>query len=126
MSVSAVAPPAMRASKVRWTILALLFAASFVAYVLRTNMSVAGDALMRDLAISPMQLGMMLAAFAWGYALFQLPGGAWSDRVGPRRALTVICVGWGVCTLLVGVVPARVASATVILSRSSWCASSWA
>lgn len=117
MSVSAVAPPAMRASNVRWTMLALLFAASFIAYVLRTSMSVAGEALMRELAISPVQLGMVLAAFAWGYALFQLPGGAWSDRVGPRRALTAICAGWGVCALLVGLVPGTsMASTTVILA----------
>jgi len=86
-------------------VLALLFVASFVAYLLRTNMSVAGDALMRELAISPVQFGMILAAFAWGYALFQIAGGAWSDRIGPRRALTVACLAWGACTLLVGLVP---------------------
>ena len=66
--------------------LALLFAASFIAYVLRTSMSVAGDTLIRELDISPLQLGVILAAFAWGYSLFQLPGGAWSGRVGSRRA----------------------------------------
>ena len=46
--------------------LALLFAASFVAYVLRTNMSIAGERMMTDLGLTQVQLGMVLAAFAWG------------------------------------------------------------
>ena len=95
--------------------LALLFAASFIAYVLRTSMSVAGDTLIRELDISPLQLGVILAAFAWGYALFQLPGGAWSDRVGSRRALAIIAVAWGVCSLLVGVVPGASGSVTAVV-----------
>lgn len=115
--MSASSPPATRPSTVRWSILALLFAASFIAYVLRTSFSVAGEGLMRELAITPVQLGVILAAFAWGYALCQLPGGAWGDRIGPRRALAAVSVGWGVCALLVGLVPgASGASATTIVA----------
>lgn len=108
--------PEARASSVRWVVLLLLFAASFVAYVLRTNMSVAGEAVMRELALSPVQLGAILAAFAWGYALFQIPGGVLGDRLGARRALAVAGVAWGACTLLVGVLPgASMASGTTIV-----------
>ena len=60
-----VAHPAGRSST-RWVVLALLFAASFVAYVLRTNMSIAGERMMTDLGLTQVQLGMVLAAFAWG------------------------------------------------------------
>ena len=70
-----------------WTILVLLFLASFVAYVLRTNMSVAGEALEADLGLSQVQLGMVLAAFAWGYGIFQFPGGIFGQAQGARRAL---------------------------------------
>jgi ACS family glucarate transporter-like MFS transporter len=97
-------PPAR--SQVRWYILALLFAASFVAYLLRTNMSVAGEAMMGDLGISQIQLGIVLAAFAWGYAIFQFPGGVFGDRIGGRKALTVIAILWGLLTLLTAAVPA--------------------
>jgi ACS family glucarate transporter-like MFS transporter len=101
---------------VRWIILAVLFIASFVAYVLRTNMSVAGESMMADLGISTIQLGMVLAAFAWGYAMFQFAGGVFGDIVGPRRALTLIMIAWGVLTLLTGLVPGlTLASTTVIL-----------
>jgi ACS family glucarate transporter-like MFS transporter len=112
-----VSHPAGRRTSIRWIILALLFFASFVAYVLRTNMSVAGEALMADLGLSQMQLGMVLAAFAWGYALFQFPGGLFGDAVGSRRALTIIAVLWGALNLLVGLIPGpETLPATAILA----------
>ncbi len=45
----------------RWIILALLFMTSFVAYILRTNMSIAGERVMTDLGLSKIQLGWVLA-----------------------------------------------------------------
>ncbi len=106
-----------RSTNVRWVILALVFAASFVAYVLRTNLSVAGEKMMSDLGLSRIQLGMVLSAFAWGYAIFQFPGGIFGDRVGSRRALAMIAVLWGIITLATGFVPSsRLVSVSVILS----------
>jgi len=93
------------ATFVRWRILALLASASFAGYLLRTNMSVAGEALMADLGLSKIQLGMVLAAFVWGYAIFQFPGGVFGERIGARRALTVMAVSWGLLNALVGLVP---------------------
>ncbi len=90
---------------VRWYILALLTLVSFVAYLLRTNMSVAGERMMGELGLSQIQLGWVLAAFAWGYAIFQLPGGLLGEWLGGRKALTLIAVLWGVLNLLVAVVP---------------------
>jgi len=83
----------------------LLFFAGFVGYVLRTNMSIAGKGLMTDLGLSQMQLGFVLAAFAWGYGIFQLPGGVLGDHIGARRAMTVLLVLWGILNLLIAVVP---------------------
>jgi ACS family glucarate transporter-like MFS transporter len=99
---------------VRWRIVALLVAASFVAYLLRTNMSVAGERMMVDLGLTKVQLGKVLAAFAWGYALFQFPGGVYGDRLGGRRALTAIAVLWGVLNLLLGLVPAAAPTAVLL------------
>jgi len=101
---------------VRWRILLLFFSLTFVAYVLRTNVSIAGEAMMRDLQLSKVQLGAVLAAFAWGYALFQIPGGVLNDLVGARRGLATIAVAWGVLNLLMGLVPGGShASPTVVL-----------
>lgn len=102
---------------VRWMILALIFMASFVAYVLRMNMSIAGESIMAYLGLSKIQLGMVLSAFAWGYAIFQFPGGIFGDIVGSRRALTIIAVLWGILTLATGLAPGTtLVSTTFILT----------
>lgn len=104
-----------RTTWVRWRILALLVGAGFVAYVLRTNMSIAGKGLMVDLGISQIQLGIVLGAFTWGYALFQLPGGMLGELIGGRRALTLVAILWGILNLLIGLVPDRSAASPLLL-----------
>jgi len=80
-------------------------------------MSIAGESMMADLGLSKIQLGLVLSAFAWGYAIFQFPGGIFGDKVGSRRALTIIAVLWGILTLATGLVPgATLASTTAILT----------
>jgi MFS transporter, ACS family, glucarate transporter len=102
-------PPVSRVAPtwVRWRICALMVGASFVAYILRTNMSVAGEPLAADLQLSHVQLGFILSGWAWGYAAFQFPGGVLGDRLGGRRVVTALALGWGVLNLLVAFVPGR-------------------
>lgn len=40
-----------------------------------------------DLRLGPAQMGLLLSAFLWAYALAQAPAGALIDRFGPRRLL---------------------------------------
>jgi ACS family glucarate transporter-like MFS transporter len=115
MKTSTAAHSDHRTTQVRWVILALLFMASFVAYVLRTNMSIAGENMMADLGLSKIQLGMVLSAFAWGYAVFQFPGGIFGNIVGCRRALTIIAVLWGILTLATGLVPGTTLTSTIFI-----------
>jgi ACS family glucarate transporter-like MFS transporter len=115
MNTSTAAHSDRRSTQVRWVILALLFIASFVAYVLRINMSIAGENMMADLGLSKIQLGMVLSAFAWGYAIFQFPGGIFGNIVGCRRALTIIAVLWGILTLATGLVPGTALASTIFI-----------
>jgi ACS family glucarate transporter-like MFS transporter len=96
-----------RPTAVRWRILAILALASFIAYVLRTNLSFAAPAMMADLGMDEIRWGYVLAAFTAGYAIFQFPGGVLGDRFGPRRVLTAIAVLWTVLTLATVLVPGR-------------------
>ncbi len=119
-TVAPAVPDAHRTA-VRWRILGLVCAASFVAYLLRTNMSVAGEPMMRELGLTQVQLGIVLAAFAWGYAAFQFPGGAWAERVGSRRAIALLALLWAALNLLTALVPNRgpvsvVASLTALVA----------
>jgi MFS family permease len=43
-------------------------------------------------------MGWILSSFQWAYALFQIPGGWLGDRIGPRRALTLIVSWWSLFT----------------------------
>jgi len=102
-----VLPEEQKPTNVRWRILALLVFIAFVSYLLRGNLSIAGPAMVADLALDEIQWGWVMAAFPLGYALFQFPGGCWGDRVGPRLTLTLITIAWGVLIVLTSLIPAR-------------------
>jgi len=94
-----------RPTNIRWRVFLILALASFVSYMLRSNVSIAAPAMIRDLHLSEIQFGWILAAFTAGYAIFQFPGGVFGDSVGPRKALTIVAVFWSVLTLLTAAVP---------------------
>jgi MFS transporter, ACS family, glucarate transporter len=104
----------MKASQVRWRVLWLMVIGALAAYVLRLNMSIAGEAMIRDLSLTPVQLGLILSAFAWGYAIFQVPGGLFGEWLGPRRALTIVITAWGVITLATAALPGSAAPAIIV------------
>jgi ACS family glucarate transporter-like MFS transporter len=66
---------------------ALLFGFSMLSYVDRTLMSIAGPGMIREFGVSPPAMGSVYSAFILGYALFMIPGGHLSDRIGARRTL---------------------------------------
>ncbi len=102
---------------VRWRVLSILVLVSFCAYVLRSNLSLAPQAMMSDLGLTEVQWGWVMAAFPLGYALFQFPGGVFADRIGPRRAIALIAVLWGLLTVATTLVPGPgTASAGVIIA----------
>lgn len=111
VDVSPTIPPGR--STIRWKILALLTLASIIAYILRTNVSVAGEHMMGDLGLTQVELGVVLAAFAWGYAIFQFPGGVVGDRFGARKTIAAAALLWGLLNLLIGVIPDRGFGSTV-------------
>jgi ACS family glucarate transporter-like MFS transporter len=104
-----------RITAVRWRVCALMTLAGFVAYLLRTNMSVAGAPMAAELGLTHVQLGIILGGFAWGYTIFQLPGGVLGDRLGPRRSIAAMAVAWAGLNLLVGLTPAETVGFTVVV-----------
>jgi ACS family glucarate transporter-like MFS transporter len=97
----------MRPTWVRWRIIALLMAFSFMSYFNRINMVVAGDErIMRvpEYAISPTQMGFVYSAFLFVYTLFMAPGGWLVDWIGPWAALLAIGLGSALFTSLTGLV----------------------
>ena len=58
----------------RWVVLGYLVAASFVLYLLRSNLSIAGEAMMSDLGIDKVQLSLVLGALSTTSILILLIG----------------------------------------------------
>ena len=82
----------------RFILVAGTFLLSLLLYVDRTCISTAKDAVTRDLGLSNEEWSWVLASFAFGYALFQTPGGALADRLGGRMVLTAVVTAWSVFT----------------------------
>ncbi|MBC3757036.1 MFS transporter [Hyunsoonleella sp. SJ7] len=79
------------------------FLITLLLYVDRVCISSAKDSIAGDLVLTDIQMGWVLSAFALGYALFQVPGGALGDKYGVRKVLTWIMVLWSIFTSLTGV-----------------------
>jgi MFS transporter, ACS family, glucarate transporter len=100
----------LSALPVRYRILAVLFVLSFVNYLLRNNLSVALPSIRDEFGFSSAELGWILGSFNFAYALLQIPGGLFGQWYGPRRALALIAVTWGLLTFLTGFAPALMAA----------------
>ena len=74
---------------VRWRFFSVIFILSFLSYMLRQHFPVAGEFMMKELAISELQMGWVYGAFFWGYLVYQIPGGILGIRFGPRLTLLV-------------------------------------
>ncbi len=102
---------------VRWRVFVILAMGSFVAYVLRSDVSIAAPVMMKDLGLSELEWGWVVAAFTTSYAILQFPGGIFGDKVGPRKALALIASLWSICMLLTVLVPSpAVASGAMVLA----------
>jgi len=93
------------ASRQRFWLVFLLFLHTVNTYMDRVCISAAKDSMQQDIVgLDDQMMGYVFGIFAVGYALFQIPAGWFSDRAGPRRALTVVVVVWSVFTALTGAV----------------------
>jgi len=79
-----------------------LFMIGVVNYLDRSALSIANTTIQKDLAISPMQMGVMLSAFSIAYAFSQLPLGALIDKLGSKLALGGSLVVWSVAQAAFG------------------------
>src|SRR6202166_5076155 len=94
---------ATRPTRSRHVVLALVVGAYMITYMDRVNLASAVPVIQRDMGFSMITIGWIFASFRWGYALFQIPGGWMGDRIGGRRALSVVVVWWSIFTSLTAV-----------------------
>jgi ACS family glucarate transporter-like MFS transporter len=89
-------------TRVRWGIVAMLFAITAINYADRATLSIAGPALSRELGLDPVAMGYVFSAFGWSYVLGQLPGGWLLDRFGSKHVYFASIFLWSLFTVMQG------------------------
>jgi sugar phosphate permease len=77
--------PAPATVRIRWAFVALLVIGGVVNYLDRSNLSVANTTIAKEFSLNPVQMGLLLSAFSWPYAIANLPAGYLVDRFGPKK-----------------------------------------
>ena len=104
-----------RSTRVRFFLAFWLFVISGVAFLDRTNISIAGLQISSEYGLGNQRLGWIFSAFLIGYAGFQLPAGWLATRFGPRRVLTLGIIWWGIATGLTALLPSGISHAVMLL-----------
>jgi ACS family tartrate transporter-like MFS transporter len=81
--------------RVNRRIIPFAFLCYVVAYIDRVNVGFAAQALQRDLHLSNTAYGFGAGLFFFGYCLFEVPSNLILERVGARRWIARIMIGWG-------------------------------
>lgn len=91
-------------TKLRHVVVSVCVLMSLLLYLDRICVSIAGDFIKEDLALTEVQYDWFLSAFFWTYALGQVPAGWLSDRFGARFMLTAYILSWSLFTAAIGLV----------------------
>jgi sugar phosphate permease len=106
-----------------------------IAFIDRTNISLALPHISRDLHLDPQQAGTVAGIFFWGYLVLQIPGGHLAKHWSAKKFISILLVAWALFAvgcglartyhellwlrLLLGVAESGVYPATLIL-LSHW------
>jgi MFS family permease len=120
----------------RWTrIIPVALVMYTIAFIDRTNISLALPRISHDLHLDPQQAGTVAGIFFWGYLALQIPGGHLAKHWSPKKFISVLLIAWSLFAvgcglartyhellllrLLLGVAESGVFPATLIL-LSHW------
>jgi MFS family permease len=89
------------ASRVRFRVLAFAVALAAITYLDRVCIAqmVTDSSMLSDLGLTKTKMSFVFSAFTLAYAVFEMPTGAWGDRIGTRRVLTRIVLWWSTFTI---------------------------
>lgn len=86
--------------RIRWLFIALLVIGGIVNYLDRANLSIANTTIAEEFNLNAIQMGLLLSAFAWPYAIANLPAGYLVDRFGPKRMYAWAATLWSIVSML--------------------------
>jgi len=83
-------------------------------YFDRINMSVATEPLTKEFHLTAGQMGILLSAFAWSYAILQIPAGALLDKIGVKWIERICTIIWSIACFITAIASGQ---GLIILSR---------
>lgn len=88
----------------RMGVLGFFCALSMITYLDRVCFGHVGPFIQREFGLTNSQLGWLFTAFAFAYAIFEVPSGWLGDVYGPKRTLLRIVFWWSAFTALTGAI----------------------
>lgn len=86
--------------RVRWVFIALLVVGGVVNYLDRSTLSVGNTTIAKDLHLNALEMGLLLSAFSWPYAIANLPAGYLVDKFGAKRMFAVAATLWSMVAIV--------------------------
>ncbi|MDB6048711.1 MAG: transporter [Pseudomonas sp.] len=110
-------PDLVRIRKIQRLTMVMLVISVTVSTIDRAALSVANPLIRAEFGLSLADMGYLLSAFLWAYALAQLPIGTLIDRFGPRWVLSIGLAVWSTAQMLCGLVtgPVQLFAARALL-----------
>ncbi|MDM5340240.1 MFS transporter [Fictibacillus enclensis] len=87
-------------SGLRWGFIVLLLIGAVVNYLDRSTLSIANTTIAEEFGLSQTQMGFLLSAFLWPYALANLPAGWLVDKFGAKKMFGWASGLWSLATIL--------------------------
>src|SRR5205823_2249438 len=96
--------PAEKPSNVRYGVLGFACVLSMITYLDRVCFGTVASNIQAEFGLSESEKGWLFTAFAFAYAVFEVPTGWLGDKYGARTTLIRIVLWWSVFTALTGMV----------------------
>ena len=68
-------------------------------YLDRAVLSIALPKMVEEFHFSTKEMGVLLSAFFWAYALLQMPAGWLADKIGQKKTLSIAVILWSLATI---------------------------
>ncbi len=89
-------------TNVRYGVLGFACALATITYLDRVCFGTVASNIEREFDLTETQKGMLFTAFAFAYAVFEVPTGWLGDKYGARKTLIRIVLWWSIFTMLTG------------------------
>src|SRR5664279_2899919 len=87
------------AFRLRWIFVALIVLGGIVNYLDRSTLSIGNTTIAAELGFNALQMGLLLSAFSWPYALANLPAGYLIDRFGVKKMFLAAAISWSLVAI---------------------------